>query len=329
MSEQTLIEQLDRALEARLAGRDSAPSADPEVAALLALAADLRDLPREQFKQQLKSDLARKATMTTATTTQPAREGFQTVTPYLVVDRLDEFLTFLQQAFGAEETLRAPGSAGGTHVELRLGDSALMAGSGPGAPTSPIAIHLYVPDADAVYRRALAAGATSFYAPMDQPYDDREAGVRDGFGNTWYVATHKATGDRPPGMRSVTPTLHSHGADSLMDFLKRGLGAEEEACERSPDGMVLHASLRIGDSFVEIGEARGAIEPTAAMLLLYVADVDAAYERALAAGAVSIETPADQPYGARRAGVKDPHGNSWYFSAPFVKTAEPTEEDGR
>jgi PhnB protein len=118
-------------------------------------------------------------------------------------------------------------------------------------------------------------------------------------------------------MRDVTPTLHPRGAAALLEFLKRGLGAEEESCERSPAGVVLHAAMRIGDSVVEIGEARGAIEPTAAMLLLTVPDVDAAYARALAAGATNVEAPADQPYGARRAAVKDAHGNSWYFSAPL------------
>ncbi len=318
MAEPTVIEQLDRAIDALLARRDSAPTAaESEVAALLAHAADLRDLPRADFKARLKSDLERKAAMTATTA---VRKGIQTVTPYLVVERLDEFLAFLQ-ALGAEEILRAPGSAGGTHVELRLDDSALMAGSRPGAPPSPIAMHLYVPDADAVYQRALAAGATSFYEPMDQPYGDREGGIRDGFGNTWYIATHKATGHRPAGMRTVTPTLHARGADSLLDFMKRGLGAEEETCERSPEGTVLHASVRFGDSVVEVGEARGPIEPTAAMLLLAVPDVDAAYERVLAAGGISLEPPADQRYGARRAGVKDPHGNSWYFSAPIVRAA--------
>ena len=245
------------------------------------------------------------------------RKGIRSVTPYLVVERHEEFMAFLSQAFDARELFRAPGSAGGTHVELRIGDTKIMAGGGPGISTYPSALHLYVPDADAVYRRALAAGATSFYEPMDQPYGDREAGIRDGFGNSWYIATHKATGHRPPGMRTVTATLHPRGADALMDFLKRALAAEEVDCTRMPDGTVMHAQMHVGDSVVELGEARGPIEPTTAMLLLEVDDVDAWHRRAIEAGAVSIEAPADQPYGARRAGVKDAHGNSWYFSAPL------------
>lgn len=321
MAEQSFFEQLDAAVQALLARPEAAlPATAPELAGLVRLAADLRDLPREDFRTSLKTDLERRAAMTT-TTIKPIREGFHTVTPYLIVESPDALVAFLQQAFGAEETGRSRGSAGGTHLELRLGDSMIMAG-GPWHAASPVAIHLYVRDARAVYQRALAAGATSFYEPIDQPYGDLEGGVRDGFGNTWYIATHKATGHRPPGLRTVTPTLHPRGADSLIDFLKRGLDAEEEACDRSPDGTVLHASLRVGDSVVEIGEARGPIEPTAAMLLLYVPDVDAAYERAVAAGGISLERPADQPYGERRAGVKDSHGNSWYFSGPIARPAE-------
>jgi uncharacterized glyoxalase superfamily protein PhnB len=249
------------------------------------------------------------------------RKGIRSVTPYLVVERHEEFLAFLTQAFDAKELFRAPGSAGGTHAELRIGDTKIMAG-GP-STAHPVALHVYVPDADAVYRRALAAGATSFYEPMDQPYGDREAGIRDGFGNTWYIATHKATGHKPAGMPSVTPTLHPRGADALMDFMKRALAAEELDCTRMPDGTVMHAQLRVGESVVELGEARGPIEPTSAMLLLEVDNVDAWHQRALGAGASGIEAPADQPYGARRSGVKDAHGNSWYFSAPLPASARP------
>jgi uncharacterized glyoxalase superfamily protein PhnB len=254
----------------------------------------------------------------------PARKGIRTVTPYLVVERHEEFVTFLTHAFNAKETFRAPGSAGGTHLELRIGDTKIMAG-GPSAP-HPVALHVYVPDADAVYRRALAAGATSFYEPMDQPYGDREAGIRDGFGHSWYIATHKATGHKPTGTRSVTPTLHPRGADALMDFMKRALAAEELDCTRMPDGTVAHAQLRVGESVVELGEARGPIEPTSAMLLLEVDNVDAWHSRAVQAGGTSIEAPADQPYGARRAAVKDAHGNSWYFSAPLPAGAQTAEQ---
>ncbi|HXY04342.1 MAG TPA: VOC family protein, partial [Terriglobales bacterium] len=81
------------------------------------------------------------------------------------------------------------------------------------------------------------------------------------------------------------------------------------------DGVVHHAEIRVGSSVLEMGEAHGRYQPTASVLYLYLPDVDAAYKRALEAGATSILEPADQPYGDRNAGVKDPFGNTWYIAA--------------
>ncbi len=76
------------------------------------------------------------------------------------------------------------------HAEMTIGDSRIMLGQpAPGQETHAM-IHLYLPDTDATYKRALAAGATSVREPADQFYGDRSAGVRDEFGNQWYIATH-------------------------------------------------------------------------------------------------------------------------------------------
>jgi len=319
MAEQNHVEQLEQAVEALLLRRDAALAEWPEeIAPLAMLVADLLHVPDADFCARLKEKLERTTDMQNTSAAKAAREGFRTVTPYLVVERTKEFLAFLKNAFDAEELVRTAGSAGGIHAELRIGDSMLMAGGGLRSG-SPIAIHLYVADADAVWQRAVAAGAQPFYEMTDMPYGDREGGVRDGFGNTWYIATHKATGHLPAGMHTITPTLHPHGADALLDFMRRGLGASEVECTRTPKGAVQHAQMRLGDSVIEVGEARPPIEATAAMILIYRPDVDAAYQQALAAGGTSIEAPADQPYGERRAGVKDAHGNSWYFSCPVAR----------
>lgn len=317
MTERFLIDQLDRVVETILAEPDAAlPPADAVLAPLIAIAADLRNLPSEDFRARLKDVLERRASMTTRR--KATREGFRTVTPYLVVERPLEFLDFLRRAFAAEETARTTGTAGGIHVEVRIGDSMVMMGGGERIAAVPAAIHLYVSDADAVYGRALDAGAVTLYEPMDQPYGDREAGVKDPSGNFWYIGTHKEPGKPiPEGLGSVTPSLHPRGAAELIDFLKQAFEAEETLREQSPEGAIVHAQLRIGDSIVEIGEAHGQFQPMPCVLHLYVDGADAVYHRALEAGAVSIEPPSDQPYGDRRAGVKDPHGNAWYIASPI------------
>jgi uncharacterized glyoxalase superfamily protein PhnB len=181
---------------------------------------------------------------------------------------------------------------------------------------------LYVTDADAIYDRAIKAGATSLHEPVDQPYGDREAGVKDFSGNHWYIATHQATGHAPEGLRSVTPFLHPRGADRLIDFLKQAFGAEEKSRYESPDGVIQHATVSIGDSMLEMGEAHGPWQPMPTTFYLYVDDVDGWYRRAVVAGAKSKAEPSDQPYGDRVAGVVDPFENTWYL-ATHIKDAHP------
>ena len=122
----------------------------------------------------------------------PIPEGYHTVTPYLIVEGAAGLLDFAKSAFGAEERFRmaAPdGSIG--HAEVMIGDSIVMlADAGEEWPARPAFIYLYVEDCDAMYERALAAGATSVREPADQFYGDRNATVRDSVGNTWGIATH-------------------------------------------------------------------------------------------------------------------------------------------
>jgi PhnB protein len=311
MSEDARIDRLAEALEAI--------DADPELAELLRIARDLNDLPRPAFRARLGADLLRRATMTTATTTgKTSRETVQSVTAYLAVRPAIELIDFVKRAFGAEELMRTTGTGGGVHAEVRIGDSKVMIGGGAawgGTPT-PTGLHLYVPDADQVYRRALEAGAESLYTPVDQPYGDREAGVRDLAGNHWYIATHLGGGHVPPGLGSVTPFLHPRSAPGLIEFLKQAFAAEEMATHHGPESAIAHATIRVGGSVIEMGEAHGEWGPMPTMFYVYVDDVDAWYRRALSAGATSLEAPALQPYGERRGAVRDAFDNQWYLAAP-------------
>jgi len=258
----------------------------------------------------------------------PFREGFHSLTPYLIVEGAAKLIDFLKQGFGAEEKLRVPKPDGAImHAEVRVGGSVIeLADANAQYPARPTNLHLYVPDADAAYHRAIAAGATSTAEPVDQPYGDREAGVRDPGGNDWYISTHKAAVPgqyTPEGLRAVTIYLHPKGAAELIDFLKRAFNAEEAARYESPDGAIMHAKIRIGDSILEMGEAHGPYQPSPTAIHLYVPDADAAYRQALAAGAASLTEPSDAPYGDRTAAVQDPHGNSWFLATPIKNVPLP------
>ena len=249
----------------------------------------------------------------------PIRPGFQKVTPYLVASDGEALLRFAKEAFGADETLRSIGPAGGIHGEVRIGDSMLMIGGGiPGrefkGKLNTTALHVYVEDTDAVYEKALAAGAVSIGAPQDHDYGERGAGVKDFAGNFWYIATHKGESYIPRGLRNVNVYMHPLRAEPVIAFLTRAFDAEEIARYASLDGVIHHAEIRVSDSVVEMGEAHGPYQPMQSMFYLYVPDADTVYRRALAAGAKSVQEPADQPYGDRNAAVLDAFGNTWYIA---------------
>jgi PhnB protein len=120
------------------------------------------------------------------------RDGFRTVTPYLLVEGADRLITFLCEAFAANVRCREARPDGSVmHSELRVGDSMLMLGEandefGP----MPTSIYLYVPDCDSVYQQALKAGGNSVFELMDMPSGERYGGVKDPAGNIWWIATH-------------------------------------------------------------------------------------------------------------------------------------------
>jgi PhnB protein len=118
----------------------------------------------------------------------------------------------------------------------------------------------------------------------------------------------------PDGYHSVTPYLAVHGAAKLIDFLQRAFDAAVTERMEGPDGAITHAEVRIGDSIVMLGEAPSERKPMPAMLYMYVADTDAVYRRAIAAGGTSIREPADQFYGDRSAAVQDACGNQWWLA---------------
>lgn len=346
MSEVALTEQLDQAIEAMLRTPGAPPAVtDPQLSELLSLAAELRALPREDFKARLRNELEQEASMRIAgepdqsgsapAPGSPPRAVFHTVTPYLTVADVHEEIKFVTRVFGAEGQLYGLGSAGGYHSEYRIGDSMVMIGGGgegsawKGTP-APGAIHLYVEDVDAVYERAMAAGAVALMPPMDQEYGERGAAIQDTGGNHWYIATSNGPRYIPEGLPNLMPFFNPRGAPKMIEFLKQSFGAEEMQVHKSPDGIVHHAKIKIGDSIVEMGEAHGEWQPRPMTFMLYVDDVDAWYQRAMKAeGAILIANPADKTYGDRVGAVKDPFDNTWYIATHIQTPKSETAESGR
>ncbi len=128
----------------------------------------------------------------------------------------------------------------------------------------------------------------------------------------------------PDGYHSVTPYVVVQAAAKLIDFMKQAFDAQEIERMQQPDGVIMHAEVKIGDSIIMLSDARGDFKPMPCAMYLYVNDTDAIYKRALLAGATSIMEPANKFYGDRNAGVIDPSDNMWWI-ATHVEDVSPDE----
>ena len=309
MPDDALIEQLNHAIDALLTG---SAVTDPSLAALAQIADRLRDLPDENFRKRLKSDLQRRATMSTSTVA-PIDRSVRTLTPFIAVPKAAELIEFLKRTLDAEEASRHPHGSDGFVAALKIRDSNLlvMGGESVRGHERIGAFHVYVPDCDAAYHRAIEAGATSMGEPADRPYGERAGFVKDFAGNFWYIATRFPSSVAPEGaseaVGSVLPYAHPAKALPFIDFLKRAFGAQEMFVHQH-DGRVMHAAVRIGNAVLEMGESPD-FQPSS--FYLDVDDCDAVYQRAIEAGATSLWPPTDQRFGDRTAGLLDPFGYQW------------------
>ena len=123
---------------------------------------------------------------------------------------------------------------------------------------------------------------------------------------------------RPEGHHVITPGASVHNAAAVLEFVEQAFDGTVVERYDGPDGSIGHAEIRIGDSVVMFGDPTPGDDPMPASLSLYVDDaaaVDATYQRALDAGAVSLAAPSDQLYGYRAATVRDAGGNRWTICA--------------
>jgi uncharacterized glyoxalase superfamily protein PhnB len=119
----------------------------------------------------------------------------------------------------------------------------------------------------------------------------------------------------PDGYHMITPYRLVDGVAKLMTFLVTAFDASELQRRHRPDGSIMHAEVRIGDSIVMLGEPLGEFGPMPASLYLYVSDCDSVYQRALQADGISVMEPTTRPAeGDRYGGVRDPSGNIWWIA---------------
>jgi PhnB protein len=151
----------------------------------------------------------------------PIPAGFHSLTIHLIVKGATGYIDFLKRAFGATEIRRSPAPSGKLmHVEMQIGDSRLMfsddfaeeMGLPPKAEgRMPYLINLYVPDSDGTWKAALDAGCEVVFPLADQFWGDRYGQVKDPYGVTWAISTHKSD-PTPEEMTAAMKAMGGHGA---------------------------------------------------------------------------------------------------------------------
>ena len=122
---------------------------------------------------------------------QPVPEGYHTVTPFLLVQKADQLIKFIENAFNGTLTYKMEEDGSIRHATMQIGNSMIMlAEANEEFQPMPCMLHLYVEDVDSIYEQALESGGTSLREPENQFYGDRSAGIRDDWNNQWWIATH-------------------------------------------------------------------------------------------------------------------------------------------
>jgi len=273
---------------------------------------------------------------------QPRPEQLRSVTPYLHPKGTPKVIEFMKKAFGADVLERYEDDAGIVqHAKLRIGDSIIAMGEAHSQfPPMPPALHLYVGDTDDTYARALKAGAASIDEPADLQYGDRGAGVKDPFGNVWYIATHREApsveAHEPrylqPG--NIMPFMYNDDVQRAFNLYRDVFHATEvHRVERG--GKPSHVQIAIGQTNLMLRDAttedlaeyraKGFAATPRSLggsplhLYVYVEDADAAFKRARDLGWKTVDQMSDKSWGDRCGGVQDPFGHVWYIATPLQR----------
>jgi PhnB protein len=132
----------------------------------------------------------------------------------------------------------------------------------------------------------------------------------------------------PDGFHAITPYLFTQGAARLIEFISTAFDGELKARETRPDGAIMHATMRVGDSMLMLADPIPEFGPMLSSMYLYVTDCDTVYQRALSCGGISVFPMMTLPSGQRYGGIKDPCGNIWWV-ATQVEDVPPDEQERR
>lgn len=334
-----------------------------------------RELPRARFARELRARVVaelgldeldtypilrpeRSRPMTT--TTAPAATA-TSVTPYLTASDAAAALDWYAEAFGAVEAFRVVGDDGRLgHAEFSIGGARFMLSDeypelGVRSPASlggtATAMHLTVSDVDALFARAVAAGATVLSEPADQPHGNRHGALLDPFGHRWMLSQpvesvdlatyrerareggyevvgagedeHVLVADRPGTGGGIWAAVHSEDALGAIRFLVEVFGFEEQLVVTGPDGRtVVHSQLRWPEGgIVQVGTYDpGNVyshRPGDQSLYVVTADPQGVWERCVAADLEVVRPPENPDYDPDGMGfsVRDRDGNIWSFGS--------------
>lgn len=343
--------------DAPIPGEGAASPPDASLSAVVEVVAVLRDLPRPDFKARLKSELERRSSMAATAKPVPEFRASATpyLSVRGAADAM-EFYKRAFGAKEVLRLMQPDGRIGHAEIDISgakiyLADEFPEIGfrSPESLGGSPVQISLQVEDVDSVARRAVEAGATVVQPVADQFYGARSGHFRDPFGYTWVISTlterlspaemrrrndevsgrqeaasrqseaarHQVSYIRA-GFHTVTPYLIISDAAKWIDFVKEAFGAEEKfRAQRPGSDTIMHAEVQIGDSMIELADANPQFPAMPMTLLLRVDDPDAAYDRAISAGAETVQPVTDRDYGTRAGNVRDAFGNTWDIGKPF------------
>ena len=130
------------------------------------------------------------------------------------------------------------------------------------------------------------------------------------------------------GFHTITPYLFAENGSRLIEFISAAFGGKVTFLKARPDGSVMHAEMRIGDSMLMLAEPTGEFGPNPTSIYLYVTDCDSVYQKALDCGGVSVFPIMTLPSGERYGGGRDPSGNVWWV-ATHIEDVSPEEEERR